>query len=183
VNSRRVATRLATVLAVGAAALALASCGSSSSNSSSSSKAAAPSSAYAGAGASTTATGATAPTVSLATTSLGPVLVDGGGRTLYEFEKDGPGAGTSACYGACARAWAPVLSAVTPNPSSGLNARLLATLARTDGARQVSYGGHPLYTFARDTAPGSTKGEGSKAFGADWYMVGATGKKVEKAGP
>jgi predicted lipoprotein with Yx(FWY)xxD motif len=132
--------------------------------------------------ASTATTGATAPTISLAKTSLGKVLVDGGGRTLYEFEKDKPGAATSACYGACARAWAPVLSAVTPQPSPGLNAADLATIARTDGARQVSYGGHPLYTFALDTAPGSTKGQGSKAFGADWYMVGPNAKKVEKAG-
>jgi predicted lipoprotein with Yx(FWY)xxD motif len=178
------------MLALGAAALVLASCGSSSSSKSTSSgAAAAPAGAYgkatgaaAGSTSSTAAAGATAPTISLARTSLGMVLVDGGGRTLYEFEKDRLGAGTSACIAACPKAWPPVLSAVAPKPGPGLKAGLLTTFARTDGSRQVSYGGHPLYTFVLDTAPGSTKGQGSHAFGADWYMVGPNGKKVEKAG-
>ena len=110
------------------------------------------------------------------------MLVDGGGRTLYEFEKDKLGAGTSACNGACASAWSPVLSSGAPKPGTGLTASKLTTFQRTGGAQQVSYGGHPMYTFVKDTAPGSTKGQGSHAFGADWYMVGPNGKKVEKHG-
>jgi predicted lipoprotein with Yx(FWY)xxD motif len=190
VNTRHIAIQLPSMLALGAAALVLPSCGSSSSSKSTSSgAAAAPASAYgkatgaaAGSTSSTATSGTTAPTISLAKTSLGMVLVDGGGRTLYEFEKDKLGAGTSACNTACAHAWPPVLSAVAPQPGAGLKASLLTTFARSDGARQVSYGGHPLYTFVLDTTPVSTKGQGSHAFGADWYMVGPNGKKVEKAG-
>ena len=70
----------------------------------------------------------------------------------------------------------------TPKPGSGLKASKLGTTRRSDGKRQVTYGGHPLYTFVVDAGkPGSVKGEGVKAFGAEWYAVGANGRNVEKA--
>ena len=69
----------------------------------------------------------------------------------------------------------------TPKAGSGLKASKLGTTKRSDGRTQVTYGGHPLYTFVVDAGkPGSVKGEGVKAFGAEWYVVGANGRKVEK---
>jgi predicted lipoprotein with Yx(FWY)xxD motif len=121
-------------------------------------------------------------TVSLRSTKLGKVVVDAKGRTLYLFEKDKNG--KSACYGACAKAWPPdITKSSRVTAGTGLNARLLRTTKRRDGTLQVSYGGHPLYRFIMDqNKPGRTTGEAVKAFGAEWYVVGANGKKIEKAG-
>jgi Secreted repeat of unknown function len=55
----------------------------------------------------------------------------------------------------------------------------LGTIHRADGATQMIYHGHPLYYFAGDSAAGQAHGEGSKAFGADWYVVAASGKKID----
>jgi predicted lipoprotein with Yx(FWY)xxD motif len=119
------------------------------------------------------------PTVKLRSTSLGRVLVDAKGRTLYLFEKDRNA--RSACSGACAKNWPPLTVGGKPKAGSGLHAAKLGTTRRGDGRTQVTYGGHPLYTFVVDAGrPGSVKGEGVDAFGAEWYAVGANGRKVEK---
>jgi predicted lipoprotein with Yx(FWY)xxD motif len=107
---------------------------------------------------------------------LGRILVDAQGRTVYLFRKD---AGTkSACTGACATAWPPVLSAGAPAAGSGINASLLGTTVRSDGQRQVTYNGHPLYLFAGDQAPGDTNGEGSTGFGAPWLALSPAGSGI-----
>lgn len=122
----------------------------------------------------------TSPTVKLRSTSLGKIVVDAKGRTLYLFEKDRNG--KSACSGACAKNWPPLIVKGTPKAGTGLKATKLGTTRRADGKRQVTYGRHPLYTFVADAGkPGSVKGEGVDAFGAEWYVVGANGRKVEKA--
>jgi predicted lipoprotein with Yx(FWY)xxD motif len=70
-----------------------------------------------------------------------------------------------------------------PKASGSVKASKLGTTKRSDGTTQVTYGGHPLYTFIADKSkPGSTKGEGLDAFGAEWYVVGTNGKKIEKEG-
>ena len=115
--------------------------------------------------------------VALGKTALGKVLDDAGGRTLYLFEKDKRG--KSACYGACAAYWPPLLSPAKARPGSGVRAALLGVTRRADGKRQVTYAGHPLYTFAVDTKAGQTTGEGRKDFGASWDVVSATGRAVE----
>src|SRR4029077_2312170 len=107
--------------------------------------------------------------VALGKTALGTVLVDARGRTLYLFEKDKRG--KSACYGACATYWPPLLSPAKARPGSGVRAALLGVTRRADGKRQVTYAGHPLYTFAVDTKAGQTSGEGLKNFGASWDVV------------
>lgn len=114
--------------------------------------------------------------VELRSTSLGHVLVDARGHTLYLFAADR--GRTSRCYGACARFWPPLLTASRPRAAAGARAALLGTTRRTDGKLQVTYAGHPLYTFARDIAAGQTKGEGLNVSGGRWYAVSAVGRKV-----
>jgi predicted lipoprotein with Yx(FWY)xxD motif len=121
-------------------------------------------------------THATSATVSLASTGLGSILVDSTGRTLYLFEAD---SGTkSACSGACAAAWPPLLAHGKPTIGSGLNASLIGTAKRSNGTEQVTYNGHPLYLFVKDTAAGQTTGPGLTAFGAPWYVLSAAGDAI-----
>ena len=88
-------------------------------------------------------------TVGVAKSSLGSILVNVGGRTLYLFRAD---SGTmSACAGACASAWPPLLATGTPTAGTGLTASKLGTITRSGGTRQVTYNGHPLYLFIKDT--------------------------------
>jgi predicted lipoprotein with Yx(FWY)xxD motif len=115
--------------------------------------------------------------VALGKTPLGRVLVDARGRTLYLFENDEHG--KSACYAACAAYWPPLLSTAKPRPGKGVRASLLGLTKRTDGKRQVTYAGHPLYTFVGDKRATQTTGEGLTDFGAAWDVVSATGRAVE----
>ena len=118
--------------------------------------------------------------VSLGKTGLGSVLVDARGRTLYLFEKDRRG--MSECNGACLTYWPPLTGHVAPRAGKGVNQALLGqTRAARGGARQVTYAGHPLYTFALDTRSGQTAGEGVKEFGAKWEAVAASGRKVVRS--
>ena len=117
--------------------------------------------------------------VGLRQTGLGKVLVDARGRTLYAFEKDTRG--RSACSAACAAYWPPLISSAKPRAGRGVRASLLGVSKRTDGKRQVTYAGHPLYTFVGDTKAGQTNGEGLNNFGATWDAVAASGRTVERA--
>jgi predicted lipoprotein with Yx(FWY)xxD motif len=119
-------------------------------------------------------------TVAVKKTGLGTILVDSSGRTLYLFEKDK--ADKSSCAAACASAWPPLTTSANPTPASGVLAAKLGTSMRSNGAKEVTYNGHPLYTYAGDAAPGDTTGEGLNQFGAEWYVLSPQGKKVEKAG-
>lgn len=115
--------------------------------------------------------------VALGKTALGNVLVDSRGRTLYMFEKDK--GGRSACYGACATYWPPLVSSAKPRAARGVRASLLGLTKRTDGKRQVTYAGHPLYTFVLDTRAGQTSGQGLTDFGGSWDAVAASGRAVK----
>jgi predicted lipoprotein with Yx(FWY)xxD motif len=117
-------------------------------------------------------------TVKTRSNTLGKILVDGRSRTLYLFEKDKHG--KSACSGDCAKNWPPLLTKGKPKAVSGVKSSLLGTTKRSDGTTQVTYNKHPLYTFVVDkNKPGSTKGEGVDAFGAEWYAVSPEGKTAE----
>jgi predicted lipoprotein with Yx(FWY)xxD motif len=109
-------------------------------------------------------------------TSLGMILVDSKGHTLYLFEKDK--SGKSACYGACAANWPAYLTTGKPTGATGIKSTMLGTTKRTDGKLQVTYNHHPLYHFKFDTKAGTTKGEGANAFGAHWFAVSPKGVKV-----
>jgi len=110
-------------------------------------------------------------------TALGTVLTTGRGFTVYAFEAD---KGTrSACLGACAVAWPPVTTTSTPITVAGGAARsLVGQTTRPGGQRQLTYAGHPLYTFAGDTSPGAANGQGSDAFGARWDVLLLAGKEA-----
>jgi predicted lipoprotein with Yx(FWY)xxD motif len=118
-------------------------------------------------------------TVSASRTSLGMILVDGSGRTLYLFEKDQPN--QSACAGACAAAWPVDQSSGAPKAGSGVTASMLGTIKRSDNTTQVTYNKHPLYYFQGDSGAGQHNGQGVDAFGAKWYAVGPAGSAVTGA--
>ena len=119
------------------------------------------------------------PSVGVEQSKLGRILVDSRGHTLYLFGKDA--SRKSTCYGACAGFWPPLIVTGKPTAGPGVHASLLGTIVRKDGRHQVTYKGHPLYLFAKDVKKGQTNGEGLEAFGAEWYAVGPSGAKVEKA--
>lgn len=126
----------------------------------------------------TNAAGRAGPVVSAAKTSLGRVLVDARGRTLYLFENDAKGKST--CSGKCAGFWPPLIANGKPRAEGDARASLLGTTKRADGRVQVTYDHHPLYRFVKDTKRGQTNGEGVDAFGAEWYVVSTAGSKIEK---
>jgi len=120
---------------------------------------------------------AAGPSVKLASTSLGSVLVDSRGRTLYLFEADkGP---MSRCSNACAGVWPPLTTTGRPTGGAGVQASKLGTSKRADGTTGVTYNGHPLYAYAGDSAPGQTTGQGIDEFGAEWYALSAAGSKID----
>jgi predicted lipoprotein with Yx(FWY)xxD motif len=114
--------------------------------------------------------------VGVAQSSLGRILVDGRGHTLYLFGKDKNG--NSGCAGKCATFWSPLITASEPRVAGVAKASLLGTTKRADGRLQVTYNRHPLYTFVKDKQRGQTKGEGLNVFGAKWYAVSPAGGKV-----
>lgn len=107
---------------------------------------------------------------------LGTVLVDSEGRTVYMFAKDHGTA--SSCYGACAQGWPPVIAEGKPSAGEGAMSSQLGTTKRKDGTMQVTYAGHPLYTYAGDTAPGEANGNESTAFGGKWSAMDEAGEAV-----
>jgi predicted lipoprotein with Yx(FWY)xxD motif len=115
--------------------------------------------------------------VKVSKTPLGRILVDSRGRTLYLFEKDK--SRRSMCSGSCATFWPPLLTSGKPRAGAGVKAALLGTLKRAGGARQVTYRGHPLYTFKLERS-GQTKGEGLTDFGPPFYAVSPSGAAVVK---
>jgi predicted lipoprotein with Yx(FWY)xxD motif len=122
-----------------------------------------------------TSTGASA-TIGVAKTSLGSILVNSTGRTLYLFKAD---VGTkSACTGACATAWPPLLASGKPTAGTGLTASKLGTITRSDGSQQVTYNRHPVYRFIKDQRPGQTAGQGVTAFGAAWLALSPSGTQI-----
>ena len=175
---------LITAVAVAAGiALAATACSSGASSSSSTAATPAASSATAQPNSPTAAASASssmaAMTIGLQSVSgiPGHFLADGQGRTLYLFEADK--STTSTCTGACAATWPPVTASAMPMAGGGVSQSLLGTTKRADGTEQVIYNGHPLYYFAADTGSGMVKGQGSKEFGAGWYVLDAKGSKID----
>ncbi|HET7509828.1 MAG TPA: hypothetical protein VFJ65_06200 [Solirubrobacterales bacterium] len=115
--------------------------------------------------------------VSLGSTKkVGMVLVDSNGMTVYDFHKDK--GTTSSCYGACEEGWPPVLTEGEPTVGNGASSSKLGTTERKDGTMQVTYAGHPLYTFVEDKKPGEANGNDTSAFGAQWYALKGNGEEA-----
>jgi predicted lipoprotein with Yx(FWY)xxD motif len=110
--------------------------------------------------------------------ALGRILVSAQGRTLYMFAADKRD--KSACYGNCATYWPPLLTISTHVTGSGVNASMLGSTKRTDGKLQITYNGHPLYRFVKDTKSGQTSGQGVNAFGGLWWVVSPSGTAIKK---
>ena len=94
------------------------------------------------------------------------VLTNARGFTLYSFAPDTPA--SSKCYGSCAAYWPPVTGTAAASP--GLPGRI-GTITRTGGSRQLTYNGHPLYTYIGDSAPGQAKGNNLNLNGGLWHEV------------
>jgi predicted lipoprotein with Yx(FWY)xxD motif len=186
VNRKIYALALMAVVAV--AALAVAGCGGGSNSTSESSSGSSYSGkgggAYGGGGEKKTASSESPPgaesgagVVSLGNVQmLGMVLVDSNGMTLYDFHKDK--GTTSSCYGPCAEGWPPMLTEGEPTVGNGASASELGTTERKDGTTQVTYAGHPLYTFVGDKKPGEANGNDISAFGAQWYALKGSGEEA-----
>ena len=117
-----------------------------------------------------------ATTVSVRTSSLGKLLVDGRGHTLYLFGKDTNG--KNHCTGTCASFWPPLMTSGKPHAGTGARQAMLGTTKLANGKLQVTYHSHPLYLFKLDTKAGQTQGEGLNKFGALWYAVSPSGTKI-----
>ena len=130
----------------------------------------------ASADASASASAAAGAEIALADSSLGQIIVDGEGKTLYMFDPDT--AGTPTCYDDCATAWPPLLAddAAAVTAGTGLDASKITVVDRTDGGKQVKYGNWPLYYFANDAAAGDTNGQGLNDV---WWVVGADGEPIK----
>jgi predicted lipoprotein with Yx(FWY)xxD motif len=178
-NPPRMIAFIAAALALG---VAVAGCGSGTSSSAAS------------AGAGTNASGSTSArssgygyggsaaassvvTLEAASSTLGKILVDQDGKTLYLFEADT--ANKSNCSGGCATVWPPITVSGTATAGSGVSAKLIGTTMRPDGSSEVTYAGHPLYWYEGDSKPGDTNGEGLTDFGGSWDAVSPAGKAVE----
>jgi predicted lipoprotein with Yx(FWY)xxD motif len=181
-TSRTQQFRFGSVAALLGAALVVAGCGSSgattSSNSSTASAAAAPSTASTASTASQASAHGLA--VSTASGSSGTYLTGASGRAAYLWVADSNG--KSSCSGACAGVWPPVTTTGTPIASHGVKSADLGTITRSNGTKQVTYKGHPLYYYAADTASGMTKGEGSDSFGAKWWLITPSGSAITSGG-
>jgi len=151
------ATRSLSLAALALAAGALTACGGNSGY---------------GSGGGTPTTSTSTPTIEVASTSLGDVLTDANGRTLYLFTHDS--GGTVACTGGCLSVWPPLQG--TPSAGSGADASLVGTISRSDGTTQATYAGHPLYYYSGDEKAGDVNGQEIQDA---WYVVDSQGEEVE----
>ena len=103
-------------------------------------------------------------------------ILEANNKTLYALSSDT--ATTSSCSSTCAKVWPPLTVTAVPSFGPGVSQARFSHLSRSDGSQQLSYGGHPLYWFVHDTAPGQTSGEGIHAFGGVWDVVSVAGQPV-----
>jgi predicted lipoprotein with Yx(FWY)xxD motif len=106
--------------------------------------------------------------------TLGSILVDDKGMTLYLFTNDTPN--TSTCYDKCATYWPPLLTNGNAVGGSGTDASKFGTTTRKDGTTQVTYNSWPLYYFAKDKQPGDVTGQGVTN---NWYVVSPSGDAMK----
>jgi len=147
-----------------AALLTLAACGSG---------------AYGGGSSATSSGASSTPGLAVASTSLGKVVVDARGHTVYELTADKQGRST--CSASCLTLWPAVPALGGKGAPASITAPVGST-ADTSGKQMATVGGRPVYTFSQDQRPGDVNGEGLKDFGGTWWAVSPTGKAVMKSG-
>ena len=108
--------------------------------------------------------------------ALGKFLADGDGNTLYLLTKDTKG--VSNCYDKCATSWPPLIPDGQPTLKDGVESTLISMTLRTDGSKQVTYNGWPLYYFEKDQKPGDTNGQ---AVNNVWWVVSGEGNPIKPA--
>jgi predicted lipoprotein with Yx(FWY)xxD motif len=117
--------------------------------------------------------------VQLRGTSLGKVLVDSSGFTLYRFTKDRSNKNTCMTTSECPGTWPALSTTSTPTAGPGVKASLLSTIRLPNGSKQVTYAGHPLYRYATASERAETVYVGASMFGGIWYAVNASGSFVK----
>ncbi len=117
--------------------------------------------------------------VSLKKTGLGMILVNGGGRTLYGFTKDGKNKDRCVATSGCTSTWPAVTSHGKPTAGPGVKRAKLSTITLANGSHQVTYAGHPLYTYVGDSSAGETDYVGANQFGGTWLAVNGAGKLIK----
>jgi predicted lipoprotein with Yx(FWY)xxD motif len=111
-------------------------------------------------------------------TSKSKVVTDAAGFTVYWFAIDTPK--KSNCNGTCASFWPPLPASAKLTNMSSLPGTF-GKITRADGSKQLTYMGHPLYTFKQDTAPGQDKGNGQNLSGGVWWAMTPSGAKLAAA--
>jgi predicted lipoprotein with Yx(FWY)xxD motif len=113
------------------------------------------------------------------TTSLGRILATGRGLTVYMFTHDQVNHDTCVAISGCTGIWPLVTSSGTPTLGPGVKRSLVGAIKLPGGARQLTYAGHPLYTYIADAGPGDTSYVGQSQFGGRWYALSPTGRIVK----
>ncbi len=121
---------------------------------------------------------ATATTVAVRSTRLGRILVNSRGFTVYAFSRDGRGEDRCVAISGCTAVWPPLTTHGSVRAGAGVQASLLGTISLGGGTRQVTYAGHPLYTYAADSGPGQTDYVGASQFGGVWPALQSSGRLV-----
>ena len=166
-------------LAILALAAALSGCGSSTGTTpaATSPGAAGTSGSSAASSAAASSTASAAVDLKTASSSVGSIVVDAKGMSLYFFTKDTKDSGTSACTGSCLVQWPPMTTASGSPAAEGVTGKL-GTISTPDGKKQVTLNGMPLYYFAKDAKPGDILGQG---VGGVWYLSDPSGAMVKAA--
>jgi predicted lipoprotein with Yx(FWY)xxD motif len=114
--------------------------------------------------------------IQIRSTALGNALVNGSGFTVYVFTHDPRNRDTCARISGCTGVWPVVQTTGAPSAAAGVRRSLLGTIKLGHGAKQVTYAGHPLYTYSGDSSPGATDYVGASEFGGRWFAISAAGK-------
>jgi len=112
-------------------------------------------------------------------TTLGKILTNGSGFTVYTFTRDKKNTDNCVHISSCTMFWPPVTTGGKPVAGPGVTAKLLGSIKLHNGKRQVTYAGHPLYTYIGDASPGQTSYVGIFASGGKWYAMSASGKTIK----
>jgi predicted lipoprotein with Yx(FWY)xxD motif len=123
--------------------------------------------------------GSTRAKLQLRKTSVGTILVNARGFTLYAFTKDGRNQDNCAKIPSCLGAWPVVATSGKAIAGPGVKASLIGTISLKGGTKQVTYAGHALYTYVGDSGPGSTFYVNFLQFGGYWPAVNAAGREVK----